>query len=566
MFEWEEYFEPHILQRGRAYEREGAVQSIRKQGEDIEAIVAGSEYYKVKIKYDGHSVSDAYCSCPYAAGGSYCKHMAAVLYAVDDNKASLYSTDDEMFFQEEDSLLPIQQLIAAADRDLLEKTLLELAYTDHAAESRIRAMLAGVNVKADIAHEKSEVDNIFAAYSGYGGFIDYHSAFGFANDLVTYLTNASGKLFEKGRYYEAFELSMYAYVKLGNWDIDDDGEITMISNCCYEIWQKAVSNCSVQEKNKIKSWFHEHADDGTVIDYMEETLQDFCKYELADEEELREEMRRLDHLIEESRGETSCKHVFTSFYGNNIEAIDLRIILMRRLGADEKEIDDYRKKYICFQSVRKYFIQKARTEGDIDEEIRLLKKSKALDSDSVYLVYTYSERLIELYHMREEYSLEKAERREAFISYQLAPIEDFRHYREMCTEEEWEKERVTLIMSREDQEKRCELLAEEKMLPELFAEIFVQGEKLHLLNRFGYLLTENYAEPILQEYSRYVSSVAEYARNRSSYDELTKYLKRMQQYPGGSEMVQNLCKEWIFKYPTRKVMIQELKKIGACHR
>ena len=561
MFEWEEYFEPHILRRGSTYERDGAVQSVRKQGEYIEAIVEGSEYYRVRIKYDGHTLSDAYCSCPYAAGGNYCKHMAAVLYAVDDNTTSLDDADEEISLQEEDSMLPVQQLIAAADRNLLEKTLLELAFMDDKVESRIRAMLGGAEGKADIAADKSEVDNIFAVYSGYGDFIDYHSAFGFADDLVTYLTNAANKLLEKGRYYEAFELSMYAYVKLGNCDIDDDGEITMISNCCYEIWQKAVRNCSTQEKSKIKSWFLEHADDGTVIDYMEDMLQDFLKYELADEEDLREEIRQLDHLIEESKGNTSCKSVYTSFYGYNIEAIDLRIILMKRLGADEKEIDDFRKQYICFRSVRKYFIQKARTEGDTEEEIRLLKESKALDTDSVYLVNTYSERLIEIYHTQKEYSLEKAERREAFISYQLSTIDDFRRYREMCTGEEWGKERVILINSRKDPEKRCELLAEEKMLPELFKEISFQGEKLHLFNRYGYLLMESYSEPILQEYFKYVSSAAEYARNRSSYDELIRYLKRMQQYPGGSEMVRDLCKEWIAKYPTRKVMIQELRKM-----
>ena len=131
----------------------------------------------------------------------------------------------------------------------------------------------------------------------------------------------------------------------------------------------------------------------------------------------------------------------------------------------------------------------------------------------------------------------------------------------MCTGEEWGKERVILINSRKDPEKRCELLAEEKMLPELFKEISFQGEKLHLFNRYGYLLMESYSEPILQEYFKYVSSAAEYARNRSSYDELIRYLKRMQQYPGGSEMVRDLCKEWIAKYPTRKVMIQELRKM-----
>ena len=146
-----------------------------------------------------------------------------------------------------------------------------------------------------------------------------------------------------------------------------------------------------------------------------------------------------------------------------------------------------------------------------------------------------------------------------FLSYPHSTLDDFRAYREMCTKDEWKNKRAGLILSRADTDKRCELFAEEKMLPELFEEIWKQDKKLNLLNKYGFLLAENYSEPILQEYQDYVISVADYARNRSSYDELVRYLKRMQQYNGGRAMVQNLCREWICKYPTRKLMIQELQ-------
>lgn len=60
MLEWEAYFEPHILERGISYARNGAVQFISKQGDMIEAIVAGSEYYKVKLRFDGNILYDSY--------------------------------------------------------------------------------------------------------------------------------------------------------------------------------------------------------------------------------------------------------------------------------------------------------------------------------------------------------------------------------------------------------------------------------------------------------------------------------------------------------------------------
>ena len=410
MLEWEEYFEPHILQRGRNYARNGAVQHIKKQGDTIDAVVAGSEHYKVKLQYDGHVVYESNCSCPYAAGGNYCKHMAAVLYEAEETDEELLNTnEEENLFQCESKAISIKELISMADRNALETLLFELSCSDERIESRIRVSLAGVSGTIELKELKNEIDAIFFTYSDRGKFIDYHAAMGFADDLATYLENEIIHLFDNGAYYDAFELLVYAYVKLGNWDIDDDGEISMISNLCYEIWQKAARNCSDPERELMKAWFLEHSEDGTVIDYMQEMLQEFLRYELATKEELEDEIKGLDALIEESKGSNKCKSLFTYYYGYSIEAIEFRIILMKRLGADEEEVDAFRKKHMCFQSVREYYVQKARAAGNIEEEIKLLNESKKLDTESDYLRHAYSERLIALYHMKNDTVREKAE-------------------------------------------------------------------------------------------------------------------------------------------------------------
>ena len=551
MYEWENYFEPHILERGWEYARSGAVQHIIRKKDAIEAVVEGTEYYKVKIKYDGHSVLNAYCSCPYAAGGNYCKHMAAVLYEIDNDGKDGYEFSETGFednFSEDDNLIPIDELISKADRSLLERILVNLAAGDEQNESRIRVMLAGVNTTSD-------------AYSDRGGYINYHSAMDFCDDLISYLESKTNQLFDNEQYYDAFELAKYAFIELSDCDIDDDGQIAMISDVCYKIWQRAVADGSDVERELIKNWFLEHFDDGTVVDYMEDILQDFIRYELASKDELEEEIEHLDKLIEESGESGECKSVFSSHYGYSIEAIELRMILMKRLGASEEEIDRFRRKHMNFQSVRKYYLKKAQEEGDAEEEIRLLKQGKKLDSESAYLVHSYSQRLIELYHKQKDYQQEKAERREDFLTYQLSTMEDFRGYRKMCSDDEWEKEKTVLIKSRRDIAKRCELLAEEGMKPDLFELIFKQKNRLNYINKYGFLLAEEYSGPILQEYFTYVSGIAENARNRSAYDELIRYLKRMRQYTDGTEMVQKLCKTWILKYPTRKVMVQELGEL-----
>ena len=76
-------FRTHILERGKIYYYEGAVTQLEKTDDGYSAIVEGSEDYEVEIVTDGQRIMDMFCSCPYAAEGNYCKHMAAVLYQIE---------------------------------------------------------------------------------------------------------------------------------------------------------------------------------------------------------------------------------------------------------------------------------------------------------------------------------------------------------------------------------------------------------------------------------------------------------------------------------------------------
>lgn len=76
------YFDKTILKRGWNYFTDGAVLETSIEGTSIvKARVSGSSSYRVTI--DLKSFTRSSCSCPY---GSYCKHMAAVLYEVAEQE------------------------------------------------------------------------------------------------------------------------------------------------------------------------------------------------------------------------------------------------------------------------------------------------------------------------------------------------------------------------------------------------------------------------------------------------------------------------------------------------
>ncbi|MBK9746027.1 MAG: SWIM zinc finger family protein [Chloroflexi bacterium] len=74
-----------ILTRGREYLRQGQILDLSFDEEELiwEAQVEGTDLYDVRIELVPNGSLNANCTCPYELGDQ-CKHVAAVLYAIED--------------------------------------------------------------------------------------------------------------------------------------------------------------------------------------------------------------------------------------------------------------------------------------------------------------------------------------------------------------------------------------------------------------------------------------------------------------------------------------------------
>lgn len=80
---WQDLFSTTILSRGRTYYNAGRVKNLAKNDSCHSAVVTGTEEYNVVISYEDDKIASMTCNCPYAQSGERCKHMAAVLFAVN---------------------------------------------------------------------------------------------------------------------------------------------------------------------------------------------------------------------------------------------------------------------------------------------------------------------------------------------------------------------------------------------------------------------------------------------------------------------------------------------------
>ncbi len=82
---WKNYFADEILERGLEYYKEKYIVDIDYSNEKVTALVDGSKTYTVTFHFEDDEITHLDCTCPYAHKGNRCKHMACVLYFLDEN-------------------------------------------------------------------------------------------------------------------------------------------------------------------------------------------------------------------------------------------------------------------------------------------------------------------------------------------------------------------------------------------------------------------------------------------------------------------------------------------------
>ena len=95
MLKWHELFLPKILQRGRECAENSAVWGLGRGAAGWEAVVVGTELYPVEISIERGEITRAECGCPFAEKGMRCKHMAAVLYCMEERWPEVMADRDD---------------------------------------------------------------------------------------------------------------------------------------------------------------------------------------------------------------------------------------------------------------------------------------------------------------------------------------------------------------------------------------------------------------------------------------------------------------------------------------
>jgi uncharacterized Zn finger protein len=361
---------------------DGLVSCIEKAEEGYQATVEGTAEYTVSIFCRNERVTGMDCDCPYAGDGNYCKHMAAVLYELEEPRNAVGSRETQESDTRENDTAEVQRIVSAMSSDEAKKTLIEILEKDDTERSKfLLRHSSGDNKKQSnyVYRLCDDAQKIFYECSDRHGFVDWRHADSFVSRLVCEIVSEVEDMAEGDGAKAAFDVSLYAYDVYATAAVDDDGTSEYLINACTELWETILEkNEDAELEDHILNALSTECEKIGEYEYMAEQISKFTADHFNENRHVRRKLELIDAKIARTEDSDSG---FAEYELSR--RVSERIDFMRELGSDLTEIDEYRKRYWKLPSVRKGVMKELKKSRKRKELVELLIESKELDRNLI---------------------------------------------------------------------------------------------------------------------------------------------------------------------------------------
>lgn len=493
-------FEDRILARGRSYTDE--VEITQREDGKVTAVVSGTEDYDVEITFDEGLIDDMHCSCPYFDIDN-CKHLAALLYVLEDEDEEETVVENEDFKELFDSV---------SDEDLKD-----FLFNQLEEDSRLlnRFKLEFSN-KIDAGYYRSKLFDICFEDDNRGS-------------INGFLSKDMYFLMEKGEYGLVLDLLDDVFPYVMDWwnyweDYGSDGNMEGIRDIACEL-----INTPVHED--LFEWLGDLIYAIPSDDHMDDLI-DLYFAEFKTKEELEEKLALTEKLYRKTQ---------------KVRWIAIKIDLMGKLGYSDSEINDFRKDYLDSEEIMKQYISVSH--GSKKEEL-LLRAISQFEYNREYKVQL-KDYYLEIGSDRYNGVLED-------LVFSYPEIEYFREFK-ACFNGDWEVKRSEIFDRYRDSNWYLnECYAEEGLCDLLIANISQPWE----LDEYYDVLVEDYSSELIEKYSVIAINMASRSGTPKYYEKIAGILKVILDIPGGKDRAVEIAKDFKVKYKRRPRMLQVLREAG----
>lgn len=536
---WQHLFNHIILERGYDYYNSSRIEWIKKEEHQITAEVYGSDLYSIEINLN-HSeteVIDLYCDCPYAQDGKNCKHMAAVLFALQLSKDSdsIYPLDNTIDYE---------LLVSQLSREKLEEIILDEVKHNSTIANKLRIL--AIPHQDTLDHSLNLITNIIDSRSDYNDYIDYYEVGDMYYEVSSALETMTNSLIQNQEYKDAIILSLNVLRVVSEYDFDDsNGYFSMLISDVFEIINDNIESCSLAEKKDIFESFTKALSNDLndiLSSYIDSSFIDF----FSNEHFYNEKIQFYKDII-------NREEIKKSLYPYEIEDSILSIYaILRDLCMPTSEFySDYGKYNITQFLLANEYLEHNNIRKSI--EIYEFLKSKSYRTESI------SRTLLDIYSLTDSRDSYIKELWDLITIHAQGDIELFSTFKETIPEKEWPSVREKIFMSINNQHALEALYIEEELYDRLLKSVMNSYELTKIMEYEKYLI-ENYRDSLLKKYEIVLIEMAKFAE-KSNYTRIARVLTHINNVYKNNSLTNNLIELWSSQYKNRPLMIKILYSV-----
>ena len=525
MASWKSLFKPWILARGQEYFECGQVVELKESSSHVLAQVSGTQLYQVEIDKDRADVLRMGCNCPYADGGENCKHMAAVLFALDEA-----TEETRLDWQTALQKLPVEQL-----RGLLRS----LAEGDGSLQDRIVRMISGPG--DDPTQWQNCLDQIILDHTDYRGRIVYGQAYKCMLDIAEYLGESLPHALSDGHIFDAAKLVLTVYGSAFGLDTGDEGDgLAIVSEACQQAMAQILQLSDAQQERKIFYLLHEFLDDSDWswgTDDLEEWILNIDWSRELQEKNL----QWLDENLDSWK-------------------MPVRAALMKRMGATTAEVIVWWEQYQEYDEAYRALLE-LYEEHDLPKAIELVQRKRKQKQITVWQIAACTKTLLRLLEKSGNQEQYKKELRYLILDLGCQETKYLSRLKDCTPQDQWIDMFAAMVADAKQPSERMLLYHFEGMYEKLFVELS-QYSALSNFYPYEQPLREWDPERTLKLYVKVLKIEMDRVCDRKEYRRVIRYLHELESYPGGREEAIKLAAYWHVCHKNRPAMRDELQTAG----
>ncbi len=551
-----------ILKRGRNYFREDHIIELEEveQG-SWSAKVQGSDEYDVTITQGDLDQLNCRCNCLYD-GGLICKHISAVLYAIEDGfpeyfdkKPRKASKSPKKRKSRHDRVL---ETLNQLPKDTLVAVLGEIAGGDRQISNMILARFS------DESPDKKEyirtIKDILGSVKD-RGFIDYQGS-NRAGDMIYELLIQADSDLEQGRIANAiaiYQAVVETVVPVIEHADDSGGVLASSIDSGLDGLRSSSNHLSVQERGRLFDYCVSEAFESRYKGWdWCWTLAQIAADMVTSLEERQRVFELLDKMVKRKQQDNAQYGWSTGFDKQRAEMSKLSVV--ERLD-DPDQIHLFLVDHVHMDQFREKLVGLYIKQSELEQAKTLCQEW--LDNPESHQ-RGYQTRFRDLLLQIAQVEADQPTIRE--LSQQLligtGQLQYYTIYKTTHTDNEWggALNELIVVAGKDSPHHNLvpQLLVKEEMWDELLT--FMQSGSRPSIEPYRKHLERRFPEGVCEIYERHLKTLLEEKVNRKGYQEACRYLRRIHKL-GQAEFATKIVLELRRQYSNRRALMDELNKL-----